>query len=549
MLLLCVSMALLTWQFHHKTFTTVLTSDGVGYYSYLPAIFIYHDADFAFLSYFRENYQPVHEFIRDSGGEKVNQYFVGEATLLFPFFMASHLYVKVSGGLADGFSAPYQVGVMLAGLFYFSMAIWLLKRVLQHFSINNSLIHMSLLVIAWGTNLINYATLELCYSHVFSFFAFCLFLFGLVRIHASGTLKYWLCAAAGLGLIALIRPSNLLAVLTVPFFLQQNPFKLLIFTNKHKLVCAALLAFFIVFLQPLVWFWQTHHWLVDGYTTAKFNFFSPYLREVLISYEKGWWLYTPLAFVSLLGFWQVFSKKLYGRWMLLLYMLCNIWVISSWSYWHYGATFGQRSFVESYGIHAVLLLLLFEGVHKRGVQLITGGVIFLLVSFNMFQFMQYRMNIIHPRFMNEELYWKVFLKMGEKYSFMSNRVSNACLECPIVDTLGTWTNPPFSAVYEQPVSVNNTTKNACLVISGTVNSKLKDTNAYIFLELLKDQRVIGTQKVFMLRYLGKEEHRPLYHDMVLGKNLRIANQVRLSFHDWGSEIALPHLHIMLKQEK
>ena len=128
--LLWLSVVFTAFRIHRGSPKQILSSDGVGYYSYLPALFIYHDPSYAFLQDYRRDYQPVHEFIRDAGSAKVNQYFVGEALLSLPFFMIASGYVALTNGIADGFSPPYQWAFMVGALFYLACGLLLLRKVL-----------------------------------------------------------------------------------------------------------------------------------------------------------------------------------------------------------------------------------------------------------------------------------------------------------------------------------------------------------------------------------------------------------------------------------
>ena len=72
----------------------IITSDGRGYYAYLPALLIDHDPTFAKMAE-REarmlgyaHYRPG--YLVKSGDKTLNKYFAGEALLLSPFFYLPH---------------------------------------------------------------------------------------------------------------------------------------------------------------------------------------------------------------------------------------------------------------------------------------------------------------------------------------------------------------------------------------------------------------------------------------------------------------------------
>ena len=98
--------------------------DAQGYYSYLPAIFIYQDLNFDFFEEIEgENgkyYEPhnFYDYRNEFKGNKVNKYFIGTAVVQTPFFLIAHFTTYLTGGETDGFSALYMVSISVAALFY-----------------------------------------------------------------------------------------------------------------------------------------------------------------------------------------------------------------------------------------------------------------------------------------------------------------------------------------------------------------------------------------------------------------------------------------------
>ena len=74
----------------------IISSDGLGYYAYLPAMLIDHDVTYnkvterekKILGYNR--YEPG--YLVKSGNRVVNKYFAGEALLLLPFFLLATFF-------------------------------------------------------------------------------------------------------------------------------------------------------------------------------------------------------------------------------------------------------------------------------------------------------------------------------------------------------------------------------------------------------------------------------------------------------------------------
>ena len=117
----------------------MINGDGLGYYAYLPAKFIYHDTSLQF-SWFNEVYQkhyapgtfpnPEDNFLVKYGDRKINKYYPGLSLLWLPFFVCAHLYARISGAATDGFSQPYQISIALASLFYLLLGLIFLRKLI-----------------------------------------------------------------------------------------------------------------------------------------------------------------------------------------------------------------------------------------------------------------------------------------------------------------------------------------------------------------------------------------------------------------------------------
>src|SRR5687767_709536 len=104
-----------------------IAGDGLGYYAYLPARHIYADKQFEF-KWFNKVYNqhyaissfpnPEDNFMVEYKGKRINKYYQGLSFIWTPFFLTAHLVAKLFHYPADGFSAPYQLFMGLASLFY-----------------------------------------------------------------------------------------------------------------------------------------------------------------------------------------------------------------------------------------------------------------------------------------------------------------------------------------------------------------------------------------------------------------------------------------------
>src|SRR3989442_8966758 len=146
----------------------VITSDGFGYYSYLPAVFIYRDMQYTFFEkVYREHLPnaPMPTFSNDINGKKANKYFVGEAVLLAPFFLVAHISSHLFGYPTDGYSGIYQLFVILGAVFYLGLGCYYCFKLLQLYNTSIVVIMFSITVVVFGTNLFHYVAVEPSMSH------------------------------------------------------------------------------------------------------------------------------------------------------------------------------------------------------------------------------------------------------------------------------------------------------------------------------------------------------------------------------------------------
>lgn len=344
-------------------FKNVIRSDGRGYYAYLPAVFMYNDPTFeesleAETRNAKPNFNQFYLY-QNQEGRRFNKYFPGIAVLQAPFFGVGCISAMISGAPVDGYSEPFEFSFLLGSLFYSLLGLWLLYRCIQlRFPELKSIASWLTILIYTATTLLMYNTYTLGLSHHYSFFLFGLFAFCILKFKNSEKQKFVLAAGLTLGLIVLVRPTNLLVLLAIPLMFDTwSEFRLVIqqlFTNKARLFLAALGGFFIiVFLQFLLWKWQSGKWFTWSYSGEGFNFFHPAFLENLLGFRNGLFLHSPIVFISVISaFWLFFRNRyLPGFWW--LYLLLNTWVISSWWCWDYESGFGNRPFTE----HSFFLLI------------------------------------------------------------------------------------------------------------------------------------------------------------------------------------------------
>ena len=402
------------WQF-------ILDADAKGYYAYLPAVFVYQDPNYGFFDliekekYFIES--QFYDYRVNINSGSTNKYFCGTAIMIAPFYLLAHGYALLSGFDADGYSFPYQFSVLLAALFYLILGLFLFNKFMRAYGISPISRSIVLVALAFGTHLFNYSIVEPGFSHVYSFCLFCAFLLVGHQWTRSGNARQFALLCLLLGLIAVVRPSNLLVLLSLPF-LAGDVFKLWKAISKtfravNGLVSGVALFAAPVFIQLLLNKWSTGFYIVDTYAGEGFDLSDPHFVDVLFSYKKGLFLYTPISFLSLLGLVPLFRKNATQGFFWLLFMCTTVFVVSSWHNWWYGGSFSMRPFVEYLPFFLLLLGLALEHFKAQWKRIAMISAVFLFMVVNQVQTYQYRYYQIHFDSMTKEKYWDVFLRIDK----------------------------------------------------------------------------------------------------------------------------------------
>ena len=398
------------YQFRWKNekWKVAVHTDAADYYRYLPMVFVDHEFDGQ-----EENPQVV-------------KYFVGTAICYLPFFTVAYAASVAAGIPADGYTALFPVMISIGTLFYLLFGLGYLAKFLRYYQLKDWIICVVLVALSFGTMAFQYTVMAPGWSHMVAFGLICYLLYHCKKLLFDFNPGSIVAIIAVSSLLFFVRPTDVLILLIVPFLAsgKDHFFQVLkqVFKRKKAIVTGALLAVIPVICQLIVYRWGTGEFLVWSYTKEGFNFARPEIANVLFSYAKGLFVYTPMCLLALFGFVVLFRNNRFQFWGALLYMSVNIYVISSWWCWNYGASYGTRAFIEHYPVFFLLLALLLT-VQLKAVRITT---LFLLVSFtalNLFQTYQANAGILDHDFKTtKQGYWHVFLRTdkgnsGQFYRF------------------------------------------------------------------------------------------------------------------------------------
>lgn len=400
-----------------------INADGIGYYDYLPSIFIYHDLNRHNLNLIQspEKFNRVNSIAAyaKNDGVTVNKYTCGTAILEFPFFAVCRITTDKNDSPDEGYQTPYHQFVFYAAVFYLFLALFFLKKILALYSIDSSTIVLAQLLLVFGTTVTDYVSFDASFSHIYSLFAITAFVYFVKKYFEIRSFGVYLSACIFLGLIILIRPINGMAVFIIPFLAGSfSKFKeeaLYLFSHLSKTLLGILILLVIMAIQPLLWYLQTGQWLIYTFKGVGFNFLKPEILNVLFSYRKGLFIYTPVLLLCLTALiWLLGKRRYYEFLSSFIFLAFLTYVISSWSIWDYGESFGLRTFVDYYSIFFILFAIMFDKLVWWVKILFLIPAIF-LVNLNVVQTYQYKEYILHWSKMDKERYWEVFMKTEEKY--------------------------------------------------------------------------------------------------------------------------------------
>lgn len=294
----------------------VIKSDVISYYGYLPATFIYHDYTLKFL----ENYQGPHQFTiwpKDvPNGGKIFITSMGMSFLYAPFFFVADNYAADSGFDTGGYSLPYQLSISICTLFFFALGLFYLSKLLLRF-FDPFISALVVLVTVAGSNLFYYAAFEPGMSHPFSFTLITMFIWFTIKWFDQQRYTYAVLLGILIGLISLIRPTNIIIAL---FFVLYDVkswkdligrIQLFILKYKHLILISGL-CFSVWFPQLLYWKSITGSFFYYSYGEENRFFFNhPQILNGFFSYRNGWLVYSPAMVFSVLGlffFWKKYKE-------------------------------------------------------------------------------------------------------------------------------------------------------------------------------------------------------------------------------------------------
>jgi hypothetical protein len=171
----------------------------------------------------------------------------------------------------------------------------------------------------------------------------------------------------------------------------------------------------ISFIQCMVYYLESGKFIVNAYSTDHFDFLHPAMTDILFSFRKGLFVYTPFVFLSLFAVISIIRENIFRGVMCIIFFLAIVYSISSWECWWYGGSYGLRAFIEFYPVFAILAGIILQNLRPKGLRYFFMLLFAFTLYLNTTQAFQYRHSIIPGDGMTKEKYMEIFLKTKRKY--------------------------------------------------------------------------------------------------------------------------------------
>lgn len=336
-------------------------SDASQYYVYMPATFVYGWDVYRFPYKIEKKFEG---FLLDSKtGKVVIKTTYGESLLLLPFFIAAHSSAYIFGIPMDGFSSFYQLFMIAGCVFYFTLGLFFIKKFLDYYY-SHSISLITVLLIALTTQILFYAYDAVLMSHAYSFFLFSSFIFLLKKYYEGGrkSVLLFTLLSLTLAIAVLLRPTNILIVLWIPFLDLKSARELwqriIFFLNLKRSLIYLPIQFMVLVPQFLYWKYLSGQFLFYSYPGEVFYWANPLILQIWFSPLNGLFPYHPVWFIFIAGMIFMISKRKPNGWFSLIFFLLASYIFSCWHCWFYAGSYGFRPLAE-FSVFAALPLGMF----------------------------------------------------------------------------------------------------------------------------------------------------------------------------------------------
>jgi hypothetical protein len=341
--------------------TRIYASDEVQYYAWLRSWAFDRDVDFE--NEYQHFYDagvarntPYHETFlerRNEAGRRENYAPIGSALLWSPFFAVGHLVTLTTNAPADGYSQPYIAAVSYGSAIYGALAV-LLSAAIARRVIGRGL--AASLIVCAGTPLFFYIYIAPPMSHANSAFAVALFLWVWLRVREQWSLTGVALLGISGALMTMVRDQDVFFGVGPALDLARHWVR-----GRRSPVAQAVVgavAFAVAYTPQLLATSALHgHFGPSEVVARKMTWTSPHGLQVLFSPENGFFAWTPLALMAILGLLLLALRRVPltsdasehdAAWigtLSLIMVAMQAYISGAVESWTVAGAFGQRRFV------------------------------------------------------------------------------------------------------------------------------------------------------------------------------------------------------------
>ena len=337
--------------------TRLYSSDEIQYFSYLRSLWF--DRDLSFENEYRYFYDRgvarsagFHETFLErqtDTGRRINFGTIGCAILWSPFYAIGDAVARMTGAPVDGFSKPYVAAAAYGSAVYGFLALGIAILAAGRLGLDG---FAAAIAIWLGTPLLFYMYVAPLFAHAGSAFAVALFIYVWLRVRETWSLRGMLGLGASAALMTMVREQDAFfaagAILDFTLWAAGRGM-LRTLREKAGAIVAAAIVFAVVYApQAAAYLILNGHIGPHSSVGRKMNWISPHALQVLFSPEHGFFFWTPLALIALVGVVASAFRRTIARGVapsLVLMALLQIYVSGSVESWTVAGGFGQRRFI------------------------------------------------------------------------------------------------------------------------------------------------------------------------------------------------------------
>jgi hypothetical protein len=366
--------------YKHNLNNPPIRSDGFGYYAYLTSLFI--DQDLSMKSAIEHKPSGSNAAyglkLYPETGRILNKYTIGTALLQSPFFIVAHISAAFTEFEQSGYSWPYQIANICAGITFAAIGIGAVFYLLLIQGSRPKESILTITTIVFATNLFHYSSYDASFSHIYSFYLMSLFLSVLFLyrqqkrevscIPDQREFRYCLILGGLLGVIALVRVPNAIIALFPIGIIAEKTYHYQEYRKGIKQLSLVFIIAFITFLPQIIyWYYCSGHLILNSYQGEQFNWLRPEFFNFLFSVRKGLFFWSPILILSVAGLAMLLKRDLFLGLLTCIVLFLHVYICSSWWSWWFGGSFGSRPIVDFLPLFAIPLCLIIRwSISKLG---------------------------------------------------------------------------------------------------------------------------------------------------------------------------------------